>query len=80
MLLKGKRIIIQFQGVEEALYVWLNVAILLATLKIPLLPSEFDLMPYIQDQGNVLWFGSTNAVPAAFLLKTKICSVSLHFP
>ncbi|MCH4010075.1 glycoside hydrolase family 2 TIM barrel-domain containing protein [Companilactobacillus sp.] len=50
---KHQRIIVQFQGVEEALYVWLN-GHFIGYAEDSFTPSEFDLTPYIQDGENIL--------------------------
>lgn len=63
---KGQRIIIQFQGVEEALYVWLN-GHFIGYAEDSFTPSEFDLTPYIQDQGNVLAVRVYKHSTAAFI-------------
>lgn len=51
--LRGKRICICFEGVEQAMYVWLNGAFV-GYAEDSFTPSEFDLTPYIKEQGNVL--------------------------
>ena len=51
--LRGKRVCICFEGVEQAMYVWLNGAFV-GYAEDSFTPSEFDLTPYIKDQGNVL--------------------------
>lgn len=50
---KNKRVIVSFQGVEEALYVWLN-GNFVGYAEDSFTPSEFDLTPYLQDSNNVL--------------------------
>nr|QGZ14936.1 beta-galactosidase large subunit [Pediococcus acidilactici] len=50
---KNHRVIIQFQGVEEALYVWLN-GHFIGYAEDSFTPSEFDLTPYVQDRDNLL--------------------------
>lgn len=51
--LRGKQIRIRFDGVERAMYVWLN-GHFIGYAEGSFTPSEFDLTPYIQDEGNVL--------------------------
>ncbi|MCH5258513.1 MAG: beta-galactosidase [Lachnospiraceae bacterium] len=51
--LRGKRVCICFEGVEQAVYVWLNGQFV-GYAEDSFTPSEFDLTPYIKDQGNVL--------------------------
>lgn len=51
--LRGKRVCICFEGVEQAMYVWLNGQFI-GYAEDSFVPSEFDLTPYIKEQGNVL--------------------------
>ena len=51
--LRGKRVCICFEGVEQAMYVWLN-DVFIGYAEDSFTPSEFDLTPYIKDRGNVL--------------------------
>lgn len=51
--LVGKRVCISFQGVEEALYLWLNGRFV-GYAEDSFTPSEFDLTPYIREKGNCL--------------------------
>ena len=51
--LRGKRVCIRFEGVEQAMYVWLNGQFV-GYAEDSFTPSEFDLTPYIKEQGNVL--------------------------
>ncbi len=51
--LRGKRVCICFEGVEQAAYVWLNGQFV-GYAEDSFTPSEFDLTPYIRDKGNVL--------------------------
>ena len=51
--LRGKEVRIRFDGVERAMYVWLN-GHFIGYAEDSFTPSEFDLTPYIQDEGNVL--------------------------
>ena len=50
----GKRIHICFEGVEEAMYLWLNGQFI-GYAEDSFTPSEFDLTPYIKEKGNVLY-------------------------
>ena len=49
----GKRVCIRFEGVEQAMYVWLNGQFV-GYAEDSFTPSEFDLTPYIEEQNNVL--------------------------
>lgn len=51
--LRGKQVRIRLDGVERAMYVWLN-GHFIGYAEDSFTPSEFDLTPYIQDEGNVL--------------------------
>lgn len=51
--LRGRRVCICFEGVEQAMYVWLNGQFV-GYAEDSFTPSEFDLTPYIKEQGNVL--------------------------
>ncbi len=51
--LSGKRVCICFEGVEQAMYVWLN-GNFVGYAEDSFTPSEFDLTPYIKETGNVL--------------------------
>lgn len=51
--LKGRRVCICFEGVEQAVYVWLNGQFV-GYAEDTFTPSEFDLTPYIRERGNVL--------------------------
>ena len=51
--LRGKQIRIRFDGVERAMYVWLN-GHFIGYAEDSFTPSEFDLTPYIQDEDNIL--------------------------
>lgn len=51
--LRGKRVCISFQGVEQAFYVWLN-GCFVGYAEDSFTPSDFDLTPYIQETGNRL--------------------------
>lgn len=49
----GKDVHIKFEGVEKAMYVWLN-GHFVGYAEDSFTPSEFDLTPYIQDKDNLL--------------------------
>lgn len=62
----GKRINICFEGVEEAMYLWLNGQFI-GYAEDSFTPSEFDLTPYIKEKGNVLAVQVHKMSTAAFL-------------
>ena len=62
----GKRIHICFEGVEEAMYMWLNGQFI-GYAEDSFTPSEFDLTPYIKEKGNVLAVQVHKMSTAAFL-------------
>lgn len=62
----GKRVIICFEGVEEAMYVWLNGEFV-GYAEDSFTPSEFDLTPYIKEKGNILAVEVHKMSTAAFL-------------
>ena len=62
----GKRIHICFEGVEEAMYLWLNGQFI-GYAEDSFTPSEFDLTPYIKERGNVLAVQVHKMSTAAFL-------------
>ena len=62
----GKRIHICFEGVEEAMYLWLNGQFI-GFAEDSFTPSEFDLTPYIKEKGNVLAVQVHKMSTAAFL-------------
>ena len=64
--LLGKRIRICFEGVEQAVYVWLNGRFV-GYAEDSFTPSEFDLTPYIREYGNVLAVEVHKMSTAAFL-------------
>ncbi|MGM9892594.1 glycoside hydrolase family 2 TIM barrel-domain containing protein [Limosilactobacillus sp.] len=51
--LRGKSIRVRFEGVERSMYLWLN-GHFVGYAEDSFTPSEFDLTPYIQDEGNVM--------------------------
>ena len=62
----GKRISIYFEGVEQAVYVWLNGEFV-GYAEDSFTPTEFDLTPYIKEKGNVLAVEVHKMSTAAFL-------------
>lgn len=62
----GKRIHICFEGVEEAMYLWLNGRFI-GYAEDSFTPSEFDLTPYVKEKGNVLAVQVHKMSTAAFL-------------
>lgn len=51
--LKGQRVCISFEGVEQAFYVWLN-GNFVGYSEDSFTPSDFDLTPFIREKGNRL--------------------------
>lgn len=51
--LKGKRLYLSFQGVETAMYVWLN-GHFVGYGEDAFAPKEFDITDYVKDKGNKL--------------------------
>ncbi len=64
--LKGKRVVIFFEGVEQAMYVWLNGSFV-GYAEDSFTPSEFDLTPFIKEKGNVLAVEVHKRSTAAYL-------------
>lgn len=64
--LQGKRVHISFEGVEEAMYVWLN-GVFIGYAEDSFTISEFDLTPYIRNSGNILAVEVHKRSTAAFL-------------
>ncbi len=62
----GKRITICFEGVEQAMYIWLNGKFV-GYAEDSFTPSEFDLTPYIKEKGNVLAVEVHKMCTATFL-------------
>ena len=62
----GKRVIICFEGVEQAMYLWLNGSFV-GYAEDSFTPSEFDLTPYIREKGNRLAVEVHKRSTAAFL-------------
>ena len=55
----GKRVRLFFEGVEQAMYVWLNGEFI-GYAEDSFTPSEFDLTPYIREKDNVSGTLNTN--------------------
>lgn len=64
--LLGKRVVICFEGAEQAMYVWLNGSFV-GYAEDSFTPSEFDLTPYIREKGNLLAVEVHKRSSAAFL-------------
>lgn len=65
--LKNKEVIIRFEGVEQAFYLWLN-GHFIGYSEDSFTPSEFDLTPYLkQDQANQLAVAVFKRSSAAYL-------------
>ena len=64
--MRGKRVILCFEGAEQAVYVWLN-GHFIGYAEDSFTPSEFDLTPYIKEEGNVLAVQVHKMSTAAFL-------------
>lgn len=64
--LLGKRVIICFEGVEQAMYLWLNGEFV-GYAEDSFTISEFDLTPYIKEKNNVLAVEVHKRCTAAFL-------------
>ena len=62
----GKRINICFEGVEQAMFLWLNGQFI-GYAEDSFTPSEFDLTPFIREKGNVLAVEVYKMSSAAFL-------------
>ena len=62
----GKQITICFEGVEQAMYLWLNGKFV-GYAEDSFTPSEFDLTPYIREKNNVLAVEVHKMSTAAFL-------------
>jgi beta-galactosidase len=62
----GKRIAICFEGVEQAMYLWLN-GHFVGYAEDSFTPSEFDLSPFVKEKGNVLAVEVHKRSTAAYL-------------
>lgn len=63
---KDKRVRVRFDGVEKAMYVWLN-GHFLGYAEDSFTPSEFDLTPYLQEGENTLAVEAFKLSTAAWL-------------
>lgn len=73
----GKRTIVCFEGVEQAMYVWLN-GYFLGYAEDSFTPSEFDLTPYIKIQ-EIFWLLRFINEAQQHFWKIRIFFVSLEF-
>ena len=64
--LRGKRVTIRFEGVEQAMYLWLNGRFI-GYAEDTFTPSEFDLTDAVRETGNVLAVQVHKRSSAAFL-------------
>ena len=64
--LVGKRVTACFEGVEQAMYVWINGSFV-GYAEDSFTLSEFDLTPYIKEKGNILAVEVHKRSTAAFL-------------
>ena len=64
--LRGKHVIVRFEGVEQAMYVWLNGQFL-GYAEDTFTPSEFDLTDAIRETGNTLCVEVHKRSTAAYL-------------
>lgn len=62
----GKRVCVCFEGVEQAMYLWINGQFL-GYAEDSFTPSDFDLTPYIREKGNVLAVEVHKRSTAAYL-------------
>lgn len=62
----GRRVCIRFEGVEQAMYLWINGQFL-GYSEDSFTPAEFDLTPYLREKGNVLAVEVHKWSTAAFL-------------
>lgn len=63
---EGKRVCISFEGVEQAMYLWINGQFV-GYAEDSFTPSEFDLTPYIRKEGNLLAVEVHKRSTAAYL-------------
>lgn len=64
--LVGKRVLVCFEGVEQAMFLWIN-GIFIGYSEDSFTPAEFDLTPYIKEKGNILAVEVHKRSTAAFL-------------
>ncbi len=77
--LVGKRVCISFQGVEEAMYVWLN-GVFIGYAEDSFTPSEFDLTEIVRKKGNRLCVEVYKRSSAAWLEEPGFLPVLRDFP
>lgn len=65
-VLKGKRIVLSFEGVEQAFYVWMNGEFV-GYAEDSFTLSEFDITPYVKEKDNLLAVEVHKRSTAAFL-------------
>ncbi len=64
--LVGRRVFLRFEGVEQAVFLWLNGSFV-GYSEDSFVPAEFDLTPYIKEKGNRLAVEVHKRSTAAFL-------------
>ncbi len=64
--LQGKPVTILFEGVEQAMYLWINGQFL-GYAEDSFTPSEFDVTPYLREKGNILAVEVHKRSTAAYL-------------
>lgn len=64
--LRGKRVTILFEGVEQAMYLWINGEFV-GYAEDSFTPSEFDITPFLKEKGNVLAVEVHKRSTAAYL-------------
>ena len=62
----GKRVILSFEGAEQAIYVWINGEFV-GYAEDSFTVSEFDITPYVKETGNRLCVEVHKRSTAAFL-------------
>ena len=77
--LRGKPVRVCFEGVEQAMYLWLNGQFI-GYAEDSFTPSEFDLTPYIRERGNVLAVEVHKRSSAAYLEDQDFFRFFGHFP
>ncbi len=64
--LTGRRVFIRFEGVEQAMYLWLNGSFV-GYSEDSFVPAEFELTPFLKEKGNILAVEVHKRSTAAFL-------------
>lgn len=72
----GKRVILSFEGAEQAIYVWINGEFV-GYAEDSFTVSEFDITPYVKETGNRLCVEVHKRSTAAFLEDQDFFSDSL---